>query len=50
MTNKANMTPRKSPHDWTPHAGNSENGTSAGQRNWRKNNNATFKTPNPTNP
>ena len=32
------------------HNGNSGNGTSAGQRNWHKNNNATFKTPNPTNP
>ena len=41
------MTPRKSLHGWTPHAGNSGNGTSAGQRNWRKNNNATFKTPTP---
>ena len=50
MTYKPNMTARKSPHDWTLHTGNSENGTSAWQRNWRKNSKATFKTPNPTSP
>ena len=36
-------------NNWKPHASNSENGTSAGRRSWRKNNSATSKTPNPTN-
>ena len=40
---------QEAPHCWTPRAGNSGNGTSAGQRSWHKNNNAASKTPNPTN-
>ena len=50
MTCRPNMTPRKLPHGWTPHACNSGNGTSAGQRSWHKNNNASFQNPNPTSP
>ena len=37
------MTPRTLPHGWSPHAGYSGSGTSAGRRSWHKNSNATFR-------
>ena len=39
------MTPGTLPRGWTPHAGNSGGGTSAGRRSWHKNSNATFRIP-----
>ena len=48
ISRKLSMTPRILPDGWTPHAGSSGSGTSAGQRNWHKNSNAIFRTPSPT--